>query len=190
MNGARVPQVKGVSFRTVLTVVEKHRGRALVDAALNEMAPEVRDAHRFGTIIAAGWYPVAWYREMWRALRKVGGGGDELVRSIGRAAIDHDFNTIYRTLFRVLSAKTLVSIGIRHFSNIYDTGAVEVVDDQPSSVRVRWWGCTDFDHAMWIEILGSCERLAELAGGKQAQSTIHEGGRDGDDRCVATVAWR
>ena len=39
---------------------------------------------------------------------------------------------------------------------------------------MRWTGCIGFDRAVWIEILGACERLAELAGGKQAHGTVHD----------------
>ena len=185
----RVPSVKGVAFRSVMTVLEKHRGRPLVDVSVEAMEPEVRDAHRYGTIISAGWYPVAWYAEMWRAIVASSHGGDELVRFIGRASIDHDFNTIYKALFRVLSPRTLVSIGVRHFSNIYDTGAVDIIEQKTTSVRVKWTGCTGFSRAMWVEIIGSCERLAELAGGKQAHGAMQEGGGD-EDHCVAALHWR
>jgi hypothetical protein len=184
------PQVKGVSFLSVMSVVEKHRGRALAEGALRTMSTEVGDAFRYGTIIAAGWYPIAWYAEMWRSLKSVSGGGDEFVRFVGRASIDQDFNTIYKTLFRMLSPKTLVSIGVRHFSNIYDTGSVVVVEDQPTHVRVKWTGCAGFTRPMWIEVLGACERLAELAGGKQGRGVIEQGGSEGEGSCLARIEWR
>jgi hypothetical protein len=79
---------------------------------------------------------------------------------------------------------------MRHFKQLYDTGAVEVQDPRPTSVKIRWTGCVGFDRAMWIEIVGSCERLAELAGGKEARGVVVEGGGDGNETCVATVHWR
>jgi hypothetical protein len=183
-----VPSVKGVAFRTVLTLVATARSQEVVDAALAQMPSEAGDALRYGTVIASGWYPVEWYRALWSAICGATGEGEELVRAIGRAAIDHDFGTLYRALFRMLSPTTLVTTGLKHFSHIYDTGSVAVTDVQDTSVRIQWTGCTGFDHNMWVEIVGSCERLAELAGGKNVRGSIQEGGDA--ERCVAVVKWR
>ncbi len=180
--------MKGVAFRTVMTVIAKERSRESVDAALARMPGEAGDALRYGTIIAAGWYPIAWYRALWSAICAATGEGEDLVRAMGRAAIDHDFGTVYRALFRMLSPRTLVTTGVKHFSHIYDTGSVTVTEAQSASVRIQWTGCTGFDRNMWVEILGSCERLAELAGGTTARGFILEGG-DGD-RCAAVVRWQ
>jgi hypothetical protein len=190
MPGREVPSIKGVSFVSVLKIVERDRSRATIEEALGAMDREVADALRYGTVIASGWYPVTWYRAMWRALLAVTGGGDDFVKQVGRASIDHDFNTIYKAVFRMLRPRTLVSIGVKHFGQIYDTGAVAVEEKAATQVRVRWSGCTGFDHAMWIEILGSCERLAELAGGTGGRAVIHEGGADDQDHCVADIRWR
>jgi len=185
-----VPSVKGLAFRTVLTLVERARGPEGVEGSLAAMPEEVGRALRYGEIIAAGWYPVDWYRAMWSGIRSATGGGDAFVRQLGRDAIDHDFGSVYRVLMRMLTPKTLLSIGMRHFHHIYDTGEVQLTDPTSKSVRLRFDGCVGFDHAMWIEVLGSCERLAELAGGKDAQATIVSGGGDHDDACVAAAVWR
>jgi hypothetical protein len=79
---------------------------------------------------------------------------------------------------------------ISDFNQIYDTGHVEVIEPTAVSVRLSFTGCSGFDHVMWVEILGSCERLAELAGGKDARSAIVSGGRHGDAHCVAAFNSR
>ena len=95
---------------------------------------------------------------------------------------------LYRALFRMLSAQTLVATGLKHFSRIYDTGSVAATEELDGSMRVRWSGCTGFDRNMWVEILGACERLGELAGAKRPHGTIEEGG-DGES-CVAVFRLR
>jgi hypothetical protein len=182
------PSVKGVAFRTAVTVLAKARSQKVVEASLARMPAELGDALRYGTIITAGWYPVAWYRALWSAICLATGEGEELVRELGRAAVDHDFNTLYRALFRVLKPHTLVTTGLKHFSRIYDTGSVEVLESRDTVVRVRWSGCTGFDRNMWIEIVGSCERLGELTGAKNPRGTILEGG-DGES-CLALFTVR
>ncbi len=189
MAPARGPSVKGVAFGTVMKVVAELRGAALAERALEAMSDEVRDALRFRTIIAAGWYPVPWYRAMWSGVLAASGEGADFVRVVGRAAIESDFNSLYRAAFRMLGPRTLLSLGVKHFGHIYDTGSVEVVDARSNSVRVKWTGCTGFDRTMWLEVFGSCERLAELAGGKEARMQAVEAGGD-DDRCVAIAHWR
>jgi hypothetical protein len=183
------PRVKGVAFQTVLKLVEKSRGPEVIAGAVAAMPEEVARAIRYSEIIAAGWYPVAWYRAMWTALLATAAEGDPFVRTLGRDAVDHDLGSIYRALLRVLTPKTAVSVGMKHFGQIYDTGRVRVGEPTSASVRLDFEGCTDFDHTMWVEILGSCERLVELAGGKGAHSIIIGGGGDGEDRCHAKVQW-
>jgi hypothetical protein len=181
------PKVKGVAFRSVLTLVERSLGPSAMESAVSAMPEEVAKAHRYGEIIASGWYPIAWYRETWQGILGASGRGDDFVRKVGRDSIDLDFGSIYRTLMRVLSPKTLVSVGMTHFGQIYDTGNVETFDPRDTSLRLRFTGCAGFDHTMWVEVLGSCERLAELTGAKNARSTILEAGWD--EKCVAIVEW-
>ena len=183
------PRVKGVAFRTVLKLVEKSRGPEVIALALAVMPEDVARALRYGEIIAAGWYPVAWYRAMWSALLATVREGDPFVRTLGRDAVDLDFGSIYRALLRVLTPKTAVSIGMKHFGQIYDTGRVRVVEPTGASVRLDFAGCTGFDHTMWVEILGSCERLTELAGGQGVHAMIVAGGGNGEDHCLARVQW-
>jgi hypothetical protein len=184
------PTVKGVAFRTVLKLARARLGDDVVDLALSSMPDDLGKALRYGEVIPAGHYSVGWYRAMWSALLAASNQGDDFVRQIGRDSIDNDFNVFYRSLLRILTPATLISIGMRHFNQIYDTGKVEIIDPTPVSVRLSFTGCVDFDHTLWVELLGSCERLAELAGGKDAHSAIADGGRDGDAHCTATFHWR
>jgi hypothetical protein len=188
VSSERGPSVKGVAFRTVMTVLAKARSQEVVDASLARMPAEARDALRYGTIITAGWYPVAWYRALWSAICGATGEGEAFVRSLGRASVDHDVNTLYRAVFRLLRPHTLVAMGLKHFSRIYDTGSVAVTEQPDGSLRVRWNGCTGFDRNMWTEIVGSCERLGELAGAKSPRGTIQEGGEG--ESCVAVFLSR
>jgi hypothetical protein len=183
------PAIKGVAFRTVLKLVRAKMGDPVVDSALASLPPELAQALRY-EVIASGHYPIAWYRAMWSALLVAAGQGDDFVRQIGRDAIDDDFNVFYRPLLRILSPATLISVGMRHFNQIYDTGKVEVLEPARHSVRLSFTGCVGFNHVMWIEILGSCERLAELTGGKDARSVVIEGGRHDDTHCVAAFSWQ
>ena len=185
----RVPHVKGVAFRTVMKLVEERRGKAIVESAVKAMDGEVGAAFAGGTLVAMAWYPVAWYRSMWKGILSATGGQVSFVRELGRAAVDLDSKGIYRILFRLLSPQTLMSIGMTHFGRIYDTGKVEVLRESWGRVRVRWTGCAEFDHTMWVEIAGSCERLVELAGGKNVRISTTSGGRDGDDTCEIAAYW-
>jgi hypothetical protein len=183
------PTVKGVAFRTVLGLARRKKGDALVERALAAMPKDLEHALRYEELIPAGRYPIAWYRAMWSALLAATAQGDAFVREIGRDSVDNDFNLFYRALMKMLSPATLVTVGTRYFSQIYDTGTVTVSEKTPVSLRLAFAGCTGFNHVMWIEILACCERLGELAGVKNAQSTLVDGGGDDEAHCVAKLRW-
>jgi hypothetical protein len=183
------PQVKGLAFRTVLNVIAERRGPEVRDKVLAALPRELADAFRYRQLLATGWYPIEWYRDLWSAILRVTGEGVELARYVGREAVYSDLNSVYRALLKVLSPDTVLTVGMRHFSQIYDTGRVEVLGSRPNYARVRCVGCVGFDRAMWAEVFGSSEMLIELAGGVDCRLKIVGGGRDGDADAEAEAHW-
>jgi len=161
--------VKGVAFRTIdgcfaeLCGAEAHaRARAL-------MLGEVAQAFRYGTVLAASWYPISWYRDVLAAFRKAVNAGPELPRRIAKLAVQHDVKSAHKRLMAwLVSPQTLLSLSQRVFNNYYDTGSVQIVESRSGFVRMRASGCAGWDANMWSELAGSSEALLEIAGARQA----------------------
>jgi uncharacterized protein (TIGR02265 family) len=182
-------RVKGVAFRTIDLCFREMRGAALHERARTLMPEELADAFRRGTILAATWYPIAWYRETFRAFRAANREGSELVRQIGYQAMRHDMGTYKMMFAKLLSPQMLLSLSQRLFSTYYDTGTARVVEGRRGYTLTRLENCRGFDNNMYVELQGSFTALLEIAGGKEARVHISRGGRDGDDNAEYEGHW-
>lgn len=183
-------KVKGVAFRTIDTCFFELRGAKMHAKARELMFDEVRKAFESGLILPASWYPIGWYREVFRAFRAASGDGLELPRQIGYQAIKRDMSSIYKMMFvRIISPQTLLSLSSRLFSTYYDTGSFEVLESRKGYVHVKLSGCVGWDANMWTEIYGSCLSMLELAGAKEIRLRTKTGGRDHDTDTELEAHW-
>lgn len=184
------PRVKGLAFRTVELCFVELCGAPAREKAMELMDRQVAEAYRYGTLLSASWYPVSWYREVFRALRAATGAGPDLARRIGGLAVEHDMRGAHKRLLAWLSTpQTLLRLSQRVFNTYYDTGHLEVVASEESFVRVRAGGCVGWDANMWSELAGSCEALLTAAGARHVRVRGVGGGRDGDDHHELEARW-
>ena len=183
------PRVKGVAFRSVYASVGKLRGKSAQVAALAACGEQLQNGFRYGAIVSGGWYPIAWYKELFRVIRSSTGEGRELVQEIGRQCTRDDMTGIYSVLAKLISPQSLFSLGQRVFSNYYSVGVVEMLESRKGYSHARWSNCYEFDENMWTEILGSCVQLLEIGGAKNVRARILKCGRDGDDSMEAAAHW-
>jgi hypothetical protein len=181
--------VKGVAFRSVYASLGKLRGAAAQQATLDASSEELRDGFRYGAIVPGGWYPVALYKDLFRAVRTATGEGKELVHEIGRQCTRNDMSGIYSVLAKLISPQSLFSLSQRVFSNYYSLGAVKVTESRQGYSHAKWTGCTGFDENMWTEILGSCVQLLEIGGASHVRARVLSGGQDGMDHMEAAAHW-
>src|SRR6266536_5171711 len=85
------PKVKGTTFRTTDACFKELRGEEAWAKAHALMPEEVREAYRTGAILSGGWYPLSWYREMFRAYAAATNEGPELSRTLGYRSARIDF---------------------------------------------------------------------------------------------------
>jgi hypothetical protein len=183
------PQVKGIAFRSVLRALEQLRGAPTVEAAVALLPPDLASAIRYGTLIAASWYPIEWYRELFRAIIRTAGNSDTVVRDIGREAARLDMTGIYRAAFKLLSPQALFGLSARLFSNYYDTGSVNIVESRKGYAHARWTNCEGFDRNLWLEVVAASEMYLELAGATQVRIHIVSGGGQTDDHAEVQAHW-
>lgn len=189
-DGPSQPRVKGVAFRTVDACFLELRGEQARARARNAMSPEVASAFSSGLVLAASWYPIAWYRDLLRSLRASTAEGPELIRQIGHLSMRHDMKSVYKQIFaRFVSPQTMLSISNRLFSTYYDTGAIEVLDAGKGHVLLRMSGCAGWDGNMYTEIEGSSVSLLEISGARQVKTKVVSGGRDGTTEMTLEASW-
>jgi hypothetical protein len=154
------------------------------------MPAELRDAYRNGVVLAASWYPIAWYKEVLSAFRGAGNEGPELIRQIGYQAVRRDMIGTYKMMFaRIFSPQTLLSLTQHLFNTFYDTGESKVIESRRGHCLMRLQGCRGWDANMFSEIHGSCVAFLELAGAKEVRVHVRGGGRDTDEDCDYEGYW-
>lgn len=165
------------------------RGKEVQVAALAAASEELKNGFTYGAIVPGGWYPIDWYKDLFRAIRSTTGEGKELVHEIGRQCTRDDMSGIYSMLAKLISPQSLFSLSQRVFSNYYSVGSVEVVESRKGYTHARWKDCREFDENMWTEILGSCVQLLEIGGARNVRARIVAGGTDGASTMEAAAHW-
>jgi hypothetical protein len=186
---AEAARVKGIAFRSVFGAVATLRGKPAQQALLPLMSEDLRGGFVYGAIVSGGWYPIAWYKELFKVIRVSTGEGKDLPFEIGRQCTRDDMAGIYSMIAKLISPQTLFSLTQRVFSNYYSVGKVEQVEARAGYTHARWTGCHEFDENMWTEILGSSQQLLEIGGAKHVRARILTGGVDGCDFMEAAAHW-
>lgn len=182
--------MKGVAFRTIERCFIELCGAPAHERAMSSMEKAVAEAYRYGTLLPASWYPISWYREVFRAFRAAVGAGPELPRRIGALAVRHDMAGAHKRLVAWLtSPQTLLSLSQRWFNTYYDTGKVEILESRDGFVRMRASECLGWDLNMWSELAGSSEALLVAAGARHVRVHGVTGGRDGEDFHELEAHW-
>lgn len=184
------PKVKGIAFRTIDRCFLELQGAAAHARARELMRAEVRDAFAYRTLLAASWYPIAWYKETFRAFRQATGAGPELARSIGRLAARRDMAGVHKQILaKLISPQALLGMAQRVFNTYYDVGNLTISESRSGYVRVSCENCAGWNENMWSELVGSCGSLLEIAGGRHIRLRVVSGGGDGDDAAVLEAHW-
>jgi hypothetical protein len=151
-------RAKGIAFWSFLTTLERVRGTDDLEATKAELPREIAEALRLGEVVATGWYPIGWYRELHAAMnRACRQEGFELSHRIGRDSALADFRGIYRLLMRVVSSEMLVSQAPRLFRLYYEGGEVGMAETGKGLGVVEFSGWHGFDRAMWADVTGGME---------------------------------
>lgn len=181
-------RAKGSAFLGVIRSLESLKGLAFQQAVFGDLQGECGEAVRTKTVLASGWYPIAWYRDILQAADRRAANASFL-REVGRASTRDTISTIHRIFMRAISTETLIKQGTRVFSSYY-TAETRVEVKESRRAHVIWSGCYGFDRCCWQDQLGSVEMLMELAGEKESKVALISGGGDRDATMVAEVSWR
>ena len=182
-------EAKGLTFLSVLGAIEDLRGPAFKDSVIDRMPQESRKELRYGTVIASGWYPVRWYRELFKAATDVAHDFG-FAREVGRASVRREVRGVHRLLFKVISIETLQNHGARFFKSYFRPSEVATERLAPGLGRTLYRQCVGFDKNLWQEQLGCIEELLKQAGVALPRVRVLAGGGDGDGHMEIETRWR
>lgn len=180
--------MKGIGFVNVRRfVLEKHGEEALakVMARLS-----VSDRSELASAVAVGWYPVAMFGRMLRAVDAVCGRGDlKLARALGAYAAECDFHRALRTFIRVLSPDYLFKMHQRLWQHFQSAGRWESTRDGPHEATLTLHDYV-VDEAVCIELAGYCARMVEFTGATDVTFEHPSCRARGGATCTFRVRWR
>lgn len=182
-------EVKGTVFDAVLFAAESSKGADFVRRVRDAIPGEAGEALRFGGVVASGWYPVAWYRQMYGAIVAIG-GSDRLAVELGHVSTARDITTIHRVLFRVLSVELLLKQSGKVLAQYFRGARITVTSSAPRSVRLAYSDFHGFDRILWLDLLGSAEEMLLQTGAKAVWSRYVEGGTDASPNAVLEAGWQ
>lgn len=154
---------KGSNFIGLLSALEK-RDPGLRERALALMPHECSEALKYGHVIAMGWYPVGWYRELHTAVDAVVHGGPAFARKLGHDATFSDFTGIHRAIASMLKVETVVGQSHRLLGLYWRGGTVERLELSPGRARIRMANWRGFSRLVWEDLMGGIEAVMEICG--------------------------
>jgi hypothetical protein len=180
---------KGTNFFSVLGAIDELRGESFRKAIVARLGPEPRHALEFGSLIASGWYPIGWYRELMDAA--VDAQADaSFARAIGRLSLRRELNGVHRVLMKTLSVETLQRQGGRFFQAYFKGATVGTESLGPRLARSYYANCVGFNRHLWQEQLGCIEELLAHSRVKAPRVRVVSGGEDADHAMEIEVTWR
>ncbi|NUP14227.1 MAG: hypothetical protein HOW73_49970, partial [Polyangiaceae bacterium] len=155
-------RVKGQGFRGIIAAVESQHGKGALERARAAMDPDVR----LDGIVASGWYPMSWYRELHRAAAIAIPGVPDLAFELGKEAMRKDLRGVYRFILSILGPDRSFSHAERVLSTYFEGARFEVVERRPDGLTARFFELRGMDDACWNDLLGGTTIVAEAPAGR------------------------
>jgi predicted hydrocarbon binding protein len=181
-------KTKGVGFVNVRRFTFDRFGEQGWEAVRAELVPE--DRRELDGVVPVGWYALALYARLIRALDRVHGAGDlALVVQLGRYEAERDLTTIHRMFLRLANPAFMLDKTAEYWRRFHDTGEWTVERLGPTHVRAYLDGWGVVDTALCRELVGYLLRTFELLGAKNVRLEHTTCRAHGSDRCTFLGRW-
>ena len=181
-------RTKGSNITAMVAAIESVRGAELREKIIADVPGQGGDEIRAKSVIAAGWYPIGWYRDLLATIVKHADGA--LVRQLGRASTRANVSTIHKIFMRMISPHTLIKQGGRLFSSYFEGASVTIENVEGQTERIAWSDCHGFDRNCWQDQIGSTEELVTMSGAQVLRTKIVSGGQDRDAKMTIELTWK
>jgi hypothetical protein len=181
-------RTKGVGFTNVRAFTVARFGGEVAWTSVLDKLPSA-DREELRAVIPMGWYSLAMYARLIRALDAVHGAGDlSLVKDLGRYEAEHDLKTIHRVFLRFTNPAFIVEKTSEYWKRFHDTGTWHVErDDHGVSAVLDGWGHVDV--ALCRELVAYLTRVLELAGAKNVILEHPKCRGRADPQCIFKGRW-
>lgn len=181
-------KTKGISFHNVRTfTLERYALDGWV-SVLAQLMPE--DRRELDAMVPVGWYSLALYARLIRALDQVHGAEDlALVLQLGRYEAERDLTTIQRAFLRMASPAFLLEKSAEYWRRFHDTGQWVIEREGATRVRAYLDGWGVVDSALCRELIGYVSRAFELVGAKNVRMDHTQCRSSGSERCLFLGTW-
>jgi hypothetical protein len=174
-------RLKGSVLWGVIQALERVMGWDGREQIVSMLTDELGEGVRTRSIIATGWYPIAWHRQLLAGI--VRHGGQTALREAVRISTRDNVGTIHRILVRMISRDALLRQGDRVFSSFFEA-RTKSTRESPTLSRIEWFDCRGFDANVWQAQRETVAELLTMAGSKVRRSRVVSGGADEDDSMV------
>jgi hypothetical protein len=184
-----VANTKGTSFAQARHFVVDHFGeRGWVDV-LERVT--MADREVLESVVAVGWYDLALYARLIRAIDGAHGKGDlRLMNQLGRYEAEKDLKVVHRLFFRLANPAYVVEKAGEYWRRFHDTGTWNITRESPTVVHgtLSDWGVVDA--ALCAELTAYMTRIVELVGGRDPNIDHRVCRARGDSTCFFRMRWR
>lgn len=180
----REMELRASGMQTTMAVVREMHGAAVLDRGIEALPQPLRDSVRANRLLPSTWVPITSYAAMLKGFAL----DDGAMKAIGVASVERDVNTIYRAVFRLLSAELLARQTPRLFGIYFRGGKITVLESGKDFCRVDYRECYGFDRLVWQDYLAGAEGVLKFCGARGLHIVVEEGGRD-EPSMIASARW-
>jgi hypothetical protein len=181
-------KAKGVGFVGVRAFVLERFGEDGWNATLERLTPADRDA--LVGLVPVGWYSLALYARLIRAVDDALGCGDlAMVVQLGRFEAERDLTTIHRFLLRLANPGFAVEKLATTWRQFHDSGVWSITRPNGHQVMGTLDGWAHVDYALCRELVGYFARCLELVGATHVMVEHPQCRARGDSICRFQARW-
>jgi hypothetical protein len=181
-------QTKGTGFLNIRSFVTDQFGAGSYGSVIQGMAPEDRAV--LESLVPVGWYDLALYARLIRAVDERFGVGDlRLVHALGRFEAERDLTTVHQFFLRLMRPTLAIEQMNKYWRRFHDSGDWSTVwGARDVTSCLSGWGVVDA--ALCRELVGYLGRTLELLGARDVHMDHRKCRVRGDALCEFHGVWR
>jgi len=179
---------KGLGFINVRAFVSERYGAPAWQALLDGFPPA--DRMVLASIVSIGWYDLALYARLIRAVdERFGSGSLKLCYALGRFEAERDLTTVHQWLLKLFGPSTAIEQLGKYWRRFHDTGEWmnERRGEREVVARLTGWAV---DAALCRELFGYLGRTLELLGGRDIHLEHSRCRAQNEPACEFHLRWR